>query len=82
MSDIPDDNTCHTPNHVWMQGCATCFEERIRADEREKAAQRVLAYYAESGDEIGTSLHYGLGDAARGEDACEEPLYPDDWGDK
>ena len=41
MSEIPDDNTCHTPNHVWMQGCMTCFEERIRADEREKAAQRL-----------------------------------------
>lgn len=43
-------------------------DAEIRADEREQAAQRVIAYYAEHGDEIGTSLHYGLGDAARGED--------------
>lgn len=48
--------------------CACDILAQARFDEREKAAQRVLAYYAESGDEIATSLHYGLGDAARGED--------------
>ena len=67
MSDIPDDNTCHTHNHVWMQGCATCFEERIRADEREKAAQRVAAYADAEG--IGLKSWDAAIAAARGDGA-------------
>ena len=63
MSEIPDDNTCHTPNHVWMQGCMTCFEERIRADEREQAAQLL----ADAGYQHSAAFLRNLA-AARGED--------------
>ena len=60
MSETPDGNTCHAHDHVWMQGCATCFEERIRADEREKAAQRFVDAFL-----------YAIA-AARGEDNGHE----------
>ena len=30
------ENRCTEIGHVWMQGCQTCLENKVRADERER----------------------------------------------
>lgn len=52
MDNQPQDGTCRAWNHVWMQGCQTCVEEKI--------AQRVYDWFMR--DEYGAWSHEEIGE--------------------